>query len=176
MHHPKGIHPSPYQVFQSRLLSPKSNPVSTPNSKELTPIQLDERFELDEQSIKKGSGTHILVNETKTEQTVESNIKNMVVTVVIDSDAFKKAKIDKPDLTAIIEKQAVINWGRGDTLTISYVPFKESRVSMDQVMDWGKQWWVKWLLIGVVVAGLIWRCMPFIQKWVRIYRRLSRQK
>jgi|GEM_PF-1615199 len=173
---PKGYSSESLPGFPEPASIPKSNPVSTPNSKEVTPIQMDERFEVDEQSSKKGSGTHILVNETKTEQTVESNIKNMVVTVVIDSDAFKKAKIDKPDLTAIIEKQAVINRARGDILTISYVPFKESRVSMDQVMGWVKQWWVKWLLIGGVVAGFIWKCMPFIRKWVTIYRRLRRQR
>jgi len=153
--------------------APPSSSSPTSNAVPSGPV-MDETFGMDEQSLKTQTGTQVLVNETKTEQVVESLIKNMVVTVVIDSDAFLKAKIDKPDLMAIIEKQAVINRARGDTLTISFVPFKPQRWSVADTKRVVTNPWA-WVTICLLWGGWLgWVKGPGIIRWWQKHRRARR--
>lgn len=163
--------PEPATVAPAASAAP---PSPTPNTMSAGPV-MDETFGLDEQSLKTQTGTQVLINETKTEQVVESNIKNMVVTVVIDSDAFLKANIDKPELMAIIAKQAVINRARGDVLTISFVPFKTQRWSivyaqrvLTQPWGWGSLCIIFVGVMGWVSRGWVFRAWQKHQRARRI--------
>jgi flagellar biosynthesis/type III secretory pathway M-ring protein FliF/YscJ len=86
-------------------------------------------------SVTKQTSKQVYYNQSKKEKVVDSKIKNIMVTIVIDEELIEKGVFDKNKLLALLNTLAPIDKARGDTMTISFMPFNKPLINPDSIKN-----------------------------------------
>ncbi len=90
----------------------------------------------------------LIVSEKKIESRYMKNkIKKLNVSVVIDKDYFGYLDITPSDLEVLITSVSGIDTLRGDTITVSYIPFVNKGFSWTYFVKRNKVWLEKFILV-----------------------------
>ncbi len=86
-------------------------------------------------SVTKQKTKQVYYNQSKKEKIIDSKIKNITVTIVIDEELITNGVFKKDNLLALLNSLAPIDKARGDVMTITFLPFNKPIINPESIKN-----------------------------------------